>query len=459
MFRGLFRLTVLACLLTFASLANSALSWHLPLPDLLPKTEPAPQCVLPGTTPKTTPPGAATTAYGDPATAAQPAGFGAVVPDLPSAMGKVQGQLLHKLDGPPPSQAQIQGVARAVGSGAARWFSSLRAAANGKDDPAQVTAYQDRQRATFLAQNTTSCNPCKPGMDGSGQPGMVGLKAGMNAEQRRNAGTIASVGAVRGIPTQGQVVAVAAALQESGLRNLSYGDRDSVGVLQQRAGWGSVAERMNVTVAAGKFYDALEGVPGWQSMTVAQAAQAVQRSKYPNAYARWENQARNLVSGTTVQPVAGGMTCASYQTTGKGPGPWGGYANGRIPTTALAHPQTAPRALFRPDAAAAFDQLSAAYRARFGVGISVTDSYRSLAGQLSCTARKGDMCAKPGTSNHGWGLAADLGGGIERFGTPQKAWMDANAPKFGWVNPDWARQGGSKPESWHHEYVGKGAAA
>jgi hypothetical protein len=104
MVRAGFRLAVLAFLFTFASLANSALSWHLPLPDLIPNTEPAPQCVLPGTVPKSTPPGAAVTAYGDPAATGQPAGFGAVIPDLPSAMGKVQGQLIHKLDGPPPSQ-------------------------------------------------------------------------------------------------------------------------------------------------------------------------------------------------------------------------------------------------------------------------------------------------------------------------------------------------------------------
>jgi hypothetical protein len=178
-------------------------------------------------------------------------------------------------------------------------------------------------------------------------------------------------------------------------------------------------------------------------------------------WSTWPAVQRTMGGSITAQTVAGGMTCAVYPTTkGAGPGPWGGYANGRIPTTALAHPTSAPTALFRPDAAAAFDQLNAAYRTRFGVGITVTDSYRDYPSQVRTKAEKGGLAARPGTSNHGWGLAADLGGGIQTFGSPQKQWMDANAPRFGWVNPAWARPGGSGPrESWHHEYVGTGSAA
>ena len=58
----------------------------------------------------------------------------------------------------------------------------------------------------------------------------------------------------------------------------------------------------------------------------------------------------------------------------------------------------------------------------------------------------------PGTSNHGWALAVDLCGGINVAGTAQSAWMAANAGQFGFVQPDWARQGGEKPEPWHWEY-------
>jgi len=121
----------------------------------------------------------------------------------------------------------------------------------------------------------------------------------------QNARTIIAVGRSRGVPNYGIVVALAAALQESGLQNLDYGDRDSVGLFQQRpsAGWGTVAQLVNPTHAAELFYGGpsnpnrgktrgLLDIPHWQSMSVTQAAQAVQNSAYPNAYAKWEGAAR-----------------------------------------------------------------------------------------------------------------------------------------------------------------------
>jgi hypothetical protein len=447
MFRGLFRLVLIVCAFTVFSLVNTALSWHLPLPDLIPRTEPTPPCVLPGSPAG---PPASTTAYG------QPAGITNLIPDLPSAMGKAQGQLLHRLDGPPPTQAQMHAAAAVVGHGLSRWASSFLNAAHGQKDPASVTAYQQQKAAAFAAQNATSCNPCQPRADGSPDPSRqagYATPAPLDTEQRNNAARIVAVGRSMGVPPRGLVVAVAAARQESGLRNLPHGDRDSVGLFQQRAGWGSVADRMNPEAAARKFYAALERVPGWQTMTVTAAAQAVQRSAYPGAYARWEALAVAVVSA---QPAAGGMECAALTTTYKtGAGkPWGGYANGRIPTTALAHPASAPGAWFRPDAANGFDRLSAAYAARFGHPLRVTDSYRSYGAQVDVRGRKPGLAARPGTSNHGWGLAADLA-----IGTGDYTWLRQNAPAYGWDNPTWARPGGSKPESWHWEFNPPGAAA
>ena len=109
----------------------------------------------------------------------------------------------------------------------------------------------------------------------------------------------------------------------------------------------------------------------------------------------------------------------------------------------------------RCDAARAFDELSDAYRQRFGQPIAVTDSYRDYQTQVVLKRRKGRMAATPGRSNHGWGLAVDLGGGINRFGTAQHEWMRTNAPRFGWVHPSWARPSGSLPEAWHWEYKGR----
>jgi hypothetical protein len=130
------------------------------------------------------------------------------------------------------------------------------------------------------------------------------------------------------------------------------------------------------------------------------------------------------------------------------------YPNGQIPLSALCSLATAPDHHLRADAAFAFDRMAAAYATHFGTGICVTDSYRSLAEQLALYARKPRLAARPGTSNHGWGTATDLCGGIQRFGSAQHLWMAENAPAYGWFPPAWAQEGGSRPEPWHWEYGG-----
>jgi hypothetical protein len=107
----------------------------------------------------------------------------------------------------------------------------------------------------------------------------------------------------------------------------------------------------------------------------------------------------------------------------------------------------------RTDAARAFDRLNAAHVADFGRPICITDSYRSYAAQVDLFKRKPSLAAVPGRSQHGWGLAVDLCGGMQIFGSPAHEWLRANAGRFGWEHPRWARPGGSKPEAWHWEYV------
>ncbi len=130
-----------------------------------------------------------------------------------------------------------------------------------------------------------------------------------------------------------------------------------------------------------------------------------------------------------------------------------GYANGRIPASVLCAPSFDSSALLRCDAAEDLSALDAAYYEAFGTHLSITSSYRSYSAQVSCRRTKGWLCAAPGTSNHGTGIAVDLGGGIQTFGTKQHKWMQANAAAYGWVHPSWARAGGSKPEAWHWEYT------
>ena len=125
----------------------------------------------------------------------------------------------------------------------------------------------------------------------------VGQVSDLDSDQLANASTIIGVGRGMQVPVRGVVVALATAMQESTLRNLSYGDRDSVGLFQQRpsSGWGSVAELTTPEVAARKFYAALLQVPGWSALPVTEAAQRVQRSAFPLAYAKWEALATAIV--------------------------------------------------------------------------------------------------------------------------------------------------------------------
>ena len=124
----------------------------------------------------------------------------------------------------------------------------------------------------------------------------------LDRQQQRTVRTITSVGRALRVPQRGWVIALAAGMQESGLRALPYGDRDSLGVFQQRTAWGPVAQRMSPRAAAHMFFvgghagqRGLLGVPGWQQLSVAAAAQAVQVSAYPDAYAKWEPLAVRLV--------------------------------------------------------------------------------------------------------------------------------------------------------------------
>ena len=146
--------------------------------------------------------------------------------------------------------------------------------------------------------------------------------------------------------------------------------------------------------------------------------------------------------GNTVYP-------ASYD----GARQWGGYPNGLIPPSAMCSLGVGGHQL-RCDAAAAYRAMSTAFAADLGVPICITDSYRTYASQVDLYGRKPALAAVPGTSNHGWGLAVDLCGGIERFGTAQYQWMVANAGRFGFLHPTWADPGNGREEPWHWEYAG-----
>ena len=127
---------------------------------------------------------------------------------------------------------------------------------------------------------------------------VAGLSMSVTAEQVANAATIARVGRDRGLPERAVVIALATAQQESRLRNLDYGDRDSLGLFQQRpsSGWGTAEQVQDPVYAAGKFYDHLVGIPGWNTGRLTVVADAVQRSAFPEAYGQWEEMAQKLAA-------------------------------------------------------------------------------------------------------------------------------------------------------------------
>jgi murein DD-endopeptidase MepM/ murein hydrolase activator NlpD len=180
--------------------------------------------------------------------------------------------------------------------------------------------------------------------------GLAGGLAGLDAEQRDNAALIVEVGRTAvGAPPRAWVIAVATAMQESGLRNLPHlgelNDRDSLGLFQQRPsqGWGTAGQILDPVHATTAFYRALLKVDGWQQMALTEAAQAVQKSAYPDAYARHEPLAVAVVDQVT-GGIAGAaatdaeLACAHWhEVTAAGwttpaPGPvWSGFRTANRP--------------------------------------------------------------------------------------------------------------------------------
>ncbi|MFF4251595.1 heavy metal transporter [Streptomyces sp. NPDC001663] len=152
---------------------------------------------------------------------------------------------------------------------------------------------------------------------GTGKPGckVVSGKADQEAyeftpEQAVNAATIAAVGTGRGMPERAVAIALATSIQESGLRNIRHGDRDSLGLFQQRPsqGWGTKKQILDPTYAAGIFYEHLTKVKGYTKLPLTVAAQRVQRSGFPEAYAKHEPDAVLLAAALTGNSPAT-LTC------------------------------------------------------------------------------------------------------------------------------------------------------
>jgi hypothetical protein len=135
----------------------------------------------------------------------------------------------------------------------------------------------------------------------------LGSSVDFDPSQTAYAATIDAIAEKRGLPARAATIAIATAIQESKLRNLRYGDRDSVGLFQQRPsqGWGTVEQILDPVYATNRFYDALVKIEGYENMRITEIAQKVQKSAYPEAYADHEQEGRLLASSLSGHSPAG----------------------------------------------------------------------------------------------------------------------------------------------------------
>ncbi len=133
----------------------------------------------------------------------------------------------------------------------------------------------------------------------------------ISTEQAENASLIAAISVRRGMPPRAASIALATAFQESKLYNIDYGDRDSLGLFQQRPsqGWGTRKQIMDPEYSINAFYDALERIDGYEKMRITEAAQEVQRSGFPEAYQDHAGDARALASALTGETRPAAFSC------------------------------------------------------------------------------------------------------------------------------------------------------
>ena len=364
---------------------------------------------------------------------------------------------LSKLDVQPE---QIRDGIRAASLSVGQMFGALQLGIEGKPSPVDKSPLAERREGQLesVAMSAAGCTPC---------PGSTVRQA--SATTAPAAGVLTDVEVVAiarevGWPeaeiTSGRLGAYVLAESGNDPTERDYVDGSHQGLLQM----GQAEQRATGIVDPYSPRQALRGAltlwqeRGWQPWT-ASATSHVQYLERAQAAAGGTSAAPAAV---TAQPVCTTASATSARAASAG---LEGLTNGEIPADRLCSFSWAPNHRGRCDAVLAAEALNAAYRAEFGKDISITDSYRDMAGQVACEAAKGSkrtgggLCAVPGTSNHGWGVALDLGGGIQRFGTREHRWFEQAGAAFGWITPDWAQQDGSKPEPWHKEYAGAGAAA
>ncbi|MEV4616025.1 hypothetical protein AB0K43_26035 [Kitasatospora sp. NPDC049258] len=258
----------------------------------------------------------------------------------------------------------------------------------------------------------------------------------LDLTQAANAATIAAVALSRGLPERAVTIALATAMQESKIHNLDGGDRDSVGLFQQRPsqGWGTAAQIKDPVYATNKFLDSLVKVPGYARLPLTDAAQQVQKSGFPQAYAKHETNATLVAAALTGREPAA-LTCVVHELSAPAPA-----VTTAASTAATAPPATAPAAA-SPAAGQQPVGLTERVRREFGRAVAVAPAPKAgkdpremlaLTPQPTATADSGPNA----TRQAGWAVAQwavaqaqDLGIGSVLF--DGKVWR-VDRPKDGW---------------------------
>lgn len=271
-----------------------------------------------------------------------------------------------------------------------------------------------------------------------------GHEVSLSTEQAENAALITAISVRRGMPARAATIALATAFQESKLYNLEEGDRDSLGLFQQRPsqGWGTRAEVLNPSYAANAFYNALERVDGYDTMEITKAAQEVQRSGYPEAYAAHEPDARVLASALTGNSP-GAFTCVVGDDVPAG--------RKRLDASGL----TRRAEHVRRDVEAVFGDLSLGGFAPGGV----TSGH--MTGSAHYEGRAIDIFVRPispENNKRGWAIAQYLVAQADRLAIQtvifdDRIWKAGSRSRDGWTNYTPSETTGDRAVLEHRDHV------
>ena len=266
----------------------------------------------------------------------------------------------------------------------------------------------------------------------------------LDLEQAENAALIVALSVQRGMPARAATIALATAYQESDLYNIESGDRDSLGLFQQRPsqGWGTREQVLDPVYATNAFYDALAEIGDYESMRITEAAQEVQRSGFPEAYADHEDDARVLASALT----------------GYSPGAFHCVTDGEadeVPDRLRPSGLTARADVVRQDALAAFGDLQLGGFAPGGV----RDGHQE--GSTHYEGRAVDIFVRPisETNNRrGWAIAQYLVAQADRLAVQHvifddRIWTSGLRSSSGWRDYDPPSRSGDRRILEHRDHV------